>query len=341
VDTPRDERDDASEGVVRQDSPLILDPATTAIVAGVDFWAKSDFEESLQHFQKALLLRENEAGSYDQDTIKIYFWIGLTLWSMEEFDRALIQFRRTLRLGVVVWGPEHDTCLVVKQWIHKILQGKGMSPTYINIYQKALWDSISHQVKGVRCLLFEKGSEAYREFHKALRLERSCNEPNREATLDEADIIAQIGDALMCLGRYEEAYKHYSSALAIHRKKLNPDHSSVVQTSHKMTSAASKVMTKVRNHHQMQIVSFADTHQDFQTVPAISIPTKESGGGGGGGGGVATDEPNIVDAAARYLGNYRDALKEYSEAISSHQRQLETSSSFILTTYKQMTQAAV
>jgi tetratricopeptide (TPR) repeat protein len=335
VDTPEEERDDVTEGIVRQDSPSILDPATSAIVAGVDLWAKSEFEESLQHFQEALLLRENATGSYDKDTIKIFFWIGLTLWSMDEYDKALIQFRRTLRLGVVVWGPEHDSCRVVKQWIHKILQGKGMSPTYIHIYQKALWDSISHQVNGVRCLLFEKGSDAYREFHKALRLERSCNEQNREATLDEADLIAQIGDALMCLGRYEEASKHYSSALAIHRKKLNPDHSCVVQTSHKMTSAAGKVITMVRNHHQMQSVSFVDIHHDVQSVPTIAIPTKASGGGV-----AATDEPNIVDASMRYLGKYRDALKEYSEALSSHQRQLETSSSFILKTFKQMTQAA-
>lgn len=229
-----------------------LNKATELLSNGMEHWCCNEFELALKEFRRALILRENLLGCYNAQTLQVYFWIALCYDSLELYDEALVIFRRTLRIQIVLHGDlNHESCDIMKEWINKILTTcKKTNTIYCTMYNKALLSSIQHQINGVKHLANGDGSDATREFLSSLALERSCkvsassrlddNKCSCDDT-DEADLLALIGDSYMIQKKYTQAYEQYSTALFIYQDKLESTHYSTLRTYHKLIRASTKM----------------------------------------------------------------------------------------------------
>ena len=220
----------------------------------MELWCCNEFDQALKEFRRALILRENLLGCYNPQTLQVYFWIALCYDSLDMYDDALVIFRRTLRIQIVLHGDlNHESCNIMKEWINKILTTcKQMNTIYCTMYNKALLSSIQHQINGVRHLANGDGQDATREFLSSLALERSCKVSSSVSSAldddkfscndtDEADLLTLIGDSYMIQKKYTQAYEHYSTALLIYQDKLESTHYSTVRTYHKLTRASTKM----------------------------------------------------------------------------------------------------
>ena len=225
---------------------------------GMAHWSLSEYEVALKEFQRSLILNENLLGTYNEQTSQIYFWIGLTLFNIERYDEALVAFRRTFRIQLVIHNGnmnQSTTCNSIQQWINKILNAKHMNDVYITMYNKALLGSIQHQLNGVRHLAYNEPKDAIRELLSALALERSCKLTSTCSSsaptamrdhvndTDEADIMALIGDSYMMQKKYGQASDQYFDALSIYQDKAESTHYSTLRTYHKYIHASTKMVS--------------------------------------------------------------------------------------------------
>jgi tetratricopeptide (TPR) repeat protein len=202
---------------------------------GCDQWYAYEFDDALEEFTKALLLRESLLGKYHMHTSRTYFSMGCALHGKGDFEEALIALRRTMRIATV----KRDKAKLegAKDYIYWVLKKHGKDDKEVASYQQQLEKAIDHEIKGDRCEEEWNHPQALGEYKKALHLESAAAGTGH---VDVADLYVKIADAMVLNG--DDSIDYYRKALKIYTEAFGENHPYSESTFQKMDPAKARKM---------------------------------------------------------------------------------------------------
>jgi tetratricopeptide (TPR) repeat protein len=211
---------------------------------GCDQWNAGEYNNALQEFAKALVLRESLLGKYHPQTSRTYFSMGCALHGKGDYHDALIALRRTMRIATV--KPDKANKLQgAKDYICWVLRKAGKDDKDVAAYQEQLTQAIDHEMKGDKAAERRDHEKALEEYTKAVEVESASA---GEGHVDIADLYAKIADAIVALQDDNDddssASKYYTKALQIYQEAFGEDHPYAVTTLEKMDLANNKARNK-------------------------------------------------------------------------------------------------
>jgi tetratricopeptide (TPR) repeat protein len=196
---------------------------------GRKLWTKGgeSKDEALIMFRKALAVQESVLGTYHKHTARTYYWIGFALKSKKDFDKAIVAYRRTLKIRISLFGEDDVSTEDVLRAVADVLKEKGFDEKAIEDYSKAVADSVRFEGNANR--FFEKGEyeKAVAEYQKCLEIEEAAL---GKYPLDIAAIYSRIADVFKIQGEPDMAIVTYRDALTIYEAKLGKQHSDTIKT---------------------------------------------------------------------------------------------------------------
>lgn len=188
---------------------------------GRKLWTKGARDEALDMFRKAAAIQESVLGTYHKNTARTYYWVGFALKHKQEFDKALVAYRRTLRIRIALFGEEDISTEDVNRATRDILKQLDYSDDAMDQYLQEVSDSVSHE-KNAK-MLYEQGDypSSVKEYNKCLAIEE---EVAGLFPLDSSTLKSRIGDAYLKLGEFEKAILSYRDSLIDFETKLGRDH---------------------------------------------------------------------------------------------------------------------
>jgi tetratricopeptide (TPR) repeat protein len=184
-------------------------------------WSKGSRDDALDFFRKALSIQEAVLGLYNKQTAKTYYWIGFALGQKQEYEKALVAYRRTLRIRLFLLGDNNASTEDVKRALKELWKEKVFDEGGIEQYLKGINEAVQYEIEAR--LLEKKGSfsraiEAYENF---LKIEEAAV---GSFPLDIARIYARIANVHKTHQENEMAISAYRSALIIFSSKLGRNH---------------------------------------------------------------------------------------------------------------------
>lgn len=192
---------------------------------GIHFWGDEEFDLALSEFARALDIREDIHGKYNEDVAKSYLWVGSVYWHKELYEMALDNFVRSFRIKFSLTGDK-DKCGIVTNWISKVLDAKKITDK--DGFWKKLMGAIEHEQKGDELMDIGKLDQAIFAFRSAAQLElRRCN--MRETSLsrplsDVADLEMKLAKAYLSQDMFEKALVEYRKAISAYVIKFGRYH---------------------------------------------------------------------------------------------------------------------
>jgi tetratricopeptide (TPR) repeat protein len=188
---------------------------------GRKLWTSGDKDDALNMFRKALAIQESVLGTYHKHTARTYYWVGFALKHNKEYDRALVAYRRTLRIRMSLFGEDDISTEDVHRALKEVLLEKDFDHDEIEEYFKAVANSVLHEKDGK--LFAGKGDydQAVEAYQKCLAIEESAL---GKFPLNVAEIHASIASAYKEQGEPDMAIVSYREALAVYESKLGIGH---------------------------------------------------------------------------------------------------------------------
>ncbi|CAJ1916047.1 unnamed protein product [Cylindrotheca closterium] len=199
-----------------------VDLASAYYTKGRKLWSKGDRDNALDLFRKALAIQESILGIYNKQTARTYYWVGYALNHKKEYNKALVAYRRTLRIRLFLLGEDDASTEDVKRALRDVLKEQGLNDARVKTYIKTVAAAVEHEKQAI---IHEERSEyveAVEEYEKYLAIEEASvgNFP-----LDIARIHSKIADIYKLNKKETMALSSYRHALSIFVSKLGRSHS--------------------------------------------------------------------------------------------------------------------
>lgn len=195
--------------------------ATAFYSKGRKLWAKGEKEEALELFRKSVAIQESALGTYHKNTARTYYWIGYALKCRDEFDKALVAYRRTLRIRMLLFGEEDISTEDVLRAVKDVLHRKSWSDDQIDQYVHAISKSVEHQRNGGTHADEGEYAKAVVEYFACLAIEEAAV---GRFPLDSAELQAKIGHAHNRMREFDKAINAYRNSLCLYEPSLGRDH---------------------------------------------------------------------------------------------------------------------
>ena len=218
--------DSGVEAVIRgedeEQKEFQLQLAKDCFEKGIAYWSDAEYDAAILEFRRALEIREDILGKYDEETAKSYLWVGSLHWHKSEYEKALDNFSRCFRIKLKLSGTK-EGCGIVTNWISKVLDAKNVEDK--DLYWKKLMSCIRHEANGDSH--FDRGQlkEAIQEYRTAVQLEdrrRQTTSASRETRplVDAADLHLKIARCYLEAAEYDRAVLELRLALCIYLAKF-------------------------------------------------------------------------------------------------------------------------
>jgi hypothetical protein len=168
----------------------------------------NDYAAAVQAFQKALWIQELYLGKYHKHTIKTYWRIGRSSIALQDYQRALISFKRALRMAESTFGKAPIRVMVSQVQMvsqsSQMVQVQSQTKSQTSSPTQSSSSSSSHitkeLVQDIQDFLQDHGLNEHHDYMgaivQALELERQ-------------------GDAFCKAKNYKQAVKHYRQAIRL------------------------------------------------------------------------------------------------------------------------------
>ncbi|KAL3945153.1 MAG: hypothetical protein SGBAC_000756 [Bacillariaceae sp.] len=199
-----------------------VDLASAYYTKGRKLWSKGDRDNALDLFRKALSIQESILGIYNKQTARTYYWVGYALNHRKEYSKALVAYRRTLRIRLFLLGEDDASTEDVKRASRDVLKEQGLDDVRIKAYLETVAAAVAHEKQAIIHEEMKEYAEAVEEYEKYLAIEEASvgNFP-----LDIARIHSKIADIHKLNKKETMALSCYRRALSIFISKLGRKHS--------------------------------------------------------------------------------------------------------------------
>jgi tetratricopeptide (TPR) repeat protein len=190
---------------------------------GRKLWTKGNKDEALSCFRKAVAIQEISLGSKHPHTAESYYFIGYALSKYKnEYDKALVAYRRTLRSRLWTNGNEDVATEDVQRAIKELL---------INTMRHNETDVEEYFAQATKSVQYEKQAKDLvekEEYEKAVEAYEECLLIESDALgkfpLDLGRLYFEIGAAQKRHNEYEMALNAYRNALQVFVPTLGKEH---------------------------------------------------------------------------------------------------------------------
>ena len=159
----------------------------------------NNLDESLEHFEEALQIRQHVLGKDHAVVGETYSFFGEVHLENEDYDQALIDLKKAIKI-----------------------QEKALPPNSLDL-------AATYESTGNTYTLMEKYDLALEYYEKSLKI-RQITLPSNHPQI--AAIYKNIGWMYKCKRNYSEALKYYEESLDISRRTLPPTHPNIIDTEH-------------------------------------------------------------------------------------------------------------
>ncbi len=156
-------------------------------------------DESLEHFEEALQIRQHVLGKNHAVVGETYSFFGEVHLENEDYDQALIDLNKAIKI-----------------------QEKTLPSNSLDL-------AATYESTGKTYTLMKKYDLALEYYGKSLKI-RQITLPSNHPQI--AAIYKNIGWMYKCKQNYSEALKYYEQSLEISRKTLPPTHPNIIDTEH-------------------------------------------------------------------------------------------------------------
>ena len=110
----------------REEQRKKLDEAKACFVAGHDLcWKFQDSNGALGEYRKALFIRESTLGKYHDETGRLYYWIGRSLFKLGIYTESLVALTRAQRIFERVLSPTQKYRKWTEEAINAVFRQMG------------------------------------------------------------------------------------------------------------------------------------------------------------------------------------------------------------------------
>ena len=215
-----------------------IELASVCFSKGRKLWNAGNHEEALGLFRKALAIQESVLGTYHKATAKTYYWIGFALKNKQEYDKALVAYRRALRIRTSLAGGGNnlndvsisdakralqDVLIDNEQFSAATLQD-GDNKTKqekMEEYFQEIIDSVQQEAMGSSLEVQGQYTKAVEEYMKCLSIEEKAI---GRFPLDIGRMYAKIGGIHKKEEEPEMAITAYREALFVYESTLGKNH---------------------------------------------------------------------------------------------------------------------
>jgi serine/threonine protein kinase/tetratricopeptide (TPR) repeat protein len=169
----------------------VEDQALLLHALGATHYSQGMFAEAVDHFRRALALREQALGAHHPDVAKTLNNLGISLRELGKYEDAAAQLGRALTIVETALGPQHPMVAGTLNNLAIVFAEQGQPEKAARLYRHAL--TILEPVLG----------------------------PDHP---DLAHAVGNLGIVLRELGQDEEAAAQFRRALAIRERALGPEH---------------------------------------------------------------------------------------------------------------------
>ncbi|MFV8756208.1 tetratricopeptide repeat protein [Nannocystaceae bacterium ST9] len=210
-----------------------LHAASLLNAIGVVHFAQGDYAGALDHYVRALAIKEHTLGADHLELAASLSNIGIVYFEIGDDELALVQFRRALAIQEAMLGPDHldvaGTLVNESIALYRLREFDAATTDLLRalVIQESVLGrdhvDVATTLTNLGNVRFEEG-----ELDEALELQRRAL-AIQEATLgpDHSDVaitLNNIADVRVQQGAELEAIDLYERALAIQAATLGPDH---------------------------------------------------------------------------------------------------------------------
>lgn len=193
---------------------------------------KGQFEESIDHYEKALKIYQQSEGNEERIAV-CYYNIGFVYWRSADFLFALEYYQKALPIYEKVYGKDHNRVGDVHASMAAVYKRLGQYEKAITNYNKVLpifkkhygeghrYMGIFHNYQGEMYKMQNQIDEAQVEFEKAIEIFKNTYGEKHRFTTFAYSNLAHIH---IIKQEYEEALELYESALSIKLELYGPKH---------------------------------------------------------------------------------------------------------------------
>lgn len=206
-----------------------------AMIAG----SKSDYQQSLSYFKKALSIFLNAFGENHTLVACASYNIGTTYQKMGDYERALDHFQKSLAIDLKSSGERNPDVAMTYARMGTLFGVTGDYDQAFEYYHKALsiyFDVFGENHPQVAGLYNDMGSvyQQQGDFQGALDCFQKVIAIRRRTVGEQHPTLAigygNLGVIYRELGDYAKALEHHENALSIHLQSLPEDHAFAANT---------------------------------------------------------------------------------------------------------------
>lgn len=230
-----------NKALIQIDEALTYEPDNAYYLSekGLIYYNKGEYDEALECYQKALVLKEKLFGEKLLETAITYNMIGVLYRENGEFTTALEYFQKSLLIHEKISGMEDANIGVYYNNIGTIYEEKGEYTKALEYYQKSLViltntlgkedHTLAKPYSGIGSVYSSKGeyNKALEYFQKALEI---CENFYGKEHPTVATIYFNIGITYTDKGNDAKALEYCQKALLIREKVLGKEHPSLADS---------------------------------------------------------------------------------------------------------------
>ncbi|MEM9460805.1 MAG: serine/threonine-protein kinase [Myxococcota bacterium] len=216
-----------------------IEPAAQARVldkVGVVLLQQGKGSEALDHFQRALAIKEQALGPEHGSMVVTLSHIGIALHRQGKRAEARAHYQRALARQEHALGPDHPDVAVTLGHIANVLREQGEQSKALTVYRRVLaikqnalgpeHSSVAATLGNIGLTLHRQGelSEARSYYQRGLRIFERTLGPEHSAV---ATVLLNLGSVRHSEGHHAEALVDYQRALAIQERAFGSEHAAV------------------------------------------------------------------------------------------------------------------
>lgn len=219
--TTSDRQNDDDDEEIQKSKQIEL--ANACYFKGRKSWAKGNKEEALGFFRKAVAMQETALGTFHKHTARSYYFLGYALSKHSRDDeKALVAYRRTLRIRLALNGDDDITTDDVLRAIRELLRRKGLDEEEIKEYFSDVAKSVQFENDGTIFAAEGNFEQAIDAYEQCLSIEEKAA---GKFPLDIGHLYFRIGQVHRQQREIEMALVAYRNALEVYESALGRDHS--------------------------------------------------------------------------------------------------------------------